>query len=255
MRLTMRRTVARIIRKTLNPILGIVHAEITSTKRKREYEEYLSMQETLAGAKAAGLSVGEYIDQLRTPGATRRTFEQIKKLGVFQERIDRVCEIGPGSGRYLEKVLHECRPSHYEIYETAHDWADWLVEKYKVVRQHCDRVSLSATATQTIDLAHSHKLFPGVPFLMICNYLMEMARVVRPGGWVIFDVFTENCMDEQNLAAWLAVKPWDWDLKPAVVPREFLIDFLGRQKLVLTGSFLIPLWPGHTEVFVFRKLS
>lgn len=35
-----------------------------------------------------------------------------------------------------------------------------------------------------------------MPLVMTVGYLREMARVVRPGGVVAFDVVTENCMDE-----------------------------------------------------------
>jgi len=43
----------------------------------------------------------------------------MKKLGVFDGEIERVCEIGPGTGRYLDKVLKLAKPTYCEIYETA----------------------------------------------------------------------------------------------------------------------------------------
>jgi hypothetical protein len=244
----------RLVRKVLSPAFGVAGLELASRKRKRTIEEFIPLQETLVGAKVAGLSVGDYIDEKHNnPGATQQTIEQIAKLGVFENQIDTICEIGPGSGRYLEKIAQCCRPGYYEIYETAQDWRNWLTETYQVVPQPCDRISLAHTPSQSIDLAHSHKLFVGLPFLLTCSYLAEMARVVRDGGWVIFDVLTEDCWDEKNLSAWFSAQAWDWDWTPAVMPRRYLSDYLSRLGLSLVTSFFIPLWPGRTEVFVFRK--
>jgi len=249
----MRATLGRIIRKTLNPFLGALHLELASTKRKRTLEEFLPFQETLTAAQKAGVSVGDYIDGLYNPGATRQTIDTITKAGVFEGKIDRICEIGPGSGRYLERVMEACQPSHYEIYETADDWAEYLVAKYHVQRLPCDRVRLGSTPTGSIDFAHAEKLFPGLPFLVTCNYIIEMARVVRPAGWVVFDVITETCMDEKSVAACLAANPWNWNWSPEIMPRQYMVDFAARRNLSLKESFCVDLWPVRTEVFVFRK--
>ena len=36
----------------------------------------------------------------------------------------------------------------------------------------------------------------------MAGYLEEMARVVRPGGAVAFDMVTEPCLDEETVRAW-----------------------------------------------------
>jgi hypothetical protein len=43
-------------------------------------------------------------------------------LGVYSGAVNWVVEIGPGSGRYVEKTLSVCSPSRYEVYETATKW-------------------------------------------------------------------------------------------------------------------------------------
>ena len=90
----------------------------------------------LAGAESAGMSLGDYIDmRSNVPGTTGATIDKMTELGVFFGKIDNVCEIDPGSGRYLEMVIDACRPEHHEIHETSNDWREWLVEKYKVIHQ------------------------------------------------------------------------------------------------------------------------
>jgi hypothetical protein len=37
------------------------------------------------------------------------------------------------------------------------------------------------------------------------------------------------------------------------MPSEIVIDFFGARGFELAGSFLSPLPPGQTELFVFRK--
>lgn len=39
------------------------------------------------------------------PGATQATVDELRTLGVYEAKPNTVLEIGPGSGRYLEKTL------------------------------------------------------------------------------------------------------------------------------------------------------
>jgi hypothetical protein len=241
--------------RVLNSALGPAGFELKPKDKsaKRQIQDFIPLEETLAGARAAGMSVGDYVERNHNKGATQETIDQMASLGVFQHPIARVSEIGPGSGRYLERVVKACQPGYYEIYETARDWAAWLVETYHVTSQPCDGVSLVPTPSQSIDLVHAHKLFVGLPFLLTCHYLAEMARITRDAGWIVFDVLSEDCMQEENLAAWYAIKPWSWEWTPTVMPKRYLIDYLGRRHAQFAGSFFISLWPGKTEVFAFRK--
>src|SRR5262245_3101601 len=75
-----------------------------------DVSKFIPFEGTLEGAKRAGLSVGDYIDTVinKTPGATQSTIDQMVALGVFSGHIQSVVEIGPGSGRYLEKTIKIC---------------------------------------------------------------------------------------------------------------------------------------------------
>jgi SAM-dependent MidA family methyltransferase len=57
-----------------------------------------------------------------TPGTTSATVQAMLDLAQLPEPVRRVCEIGPGSGRYAERVIAAVNPNVYEIYETATDW-------------------------------------------------------------------------------------------------------------------------------------
>jgi hypothetical protein len=176
------------------------------------------------------------------------------RLGIFKDKIERVCEIGPGSGRYLEKILKICNPKYYEIYETANEWEKWLVQKYNVIPFPTDGRSLSHTPSQSIDLVQAHKVLPGQPSLWICQYFLEMARVVRDGGKVVFDIVTEECLDDITLETWIRSGA-GYQHYPCLMPKQYAIDLFCKQGFSFVGSFFIPMEPGKTECMVFAKKS
>jgi Methyltransferase domain len=177
----------------------------------------------------------------------------MKKLGIFQRPV-LIVEIGPGTGRYLERTLQECSPERYEIYETAPEWAAYLSRTYPVIVQPTDGISLQATATGSIDLAHVHKVFSTVTFVATAAYWREMGRVVREDGHVVFEVMTENCLPPA-VEAWTRRGIPARSSYPAALPREAAIGFFQAQGFELTGLFLSPMPPGQTEVLAFRRVA
>lgn len=227
--------------------------------KTRPYTEFIEFEKTLKAAKAAGLSVGEYIERKHAIGprtALDQTMDGLASLGLFKGPIERVCEIGPGSGRYLEKMIESLKPGLYEIYETSSEWREWLVQRYAVTVRVCDGRTLAGTKSCSVDLIHAHKVFGGgLPFLNSVSYFREMARVVRDGGWVVFDIMTEACFREEHLDAWFDANPWEWAWTPHIMPREYAVGLFADRGINLVGSFQVPSFPGTTECMVFRKTA
>ncbi|EHR50642.1 phospholipid N-methyltransferase [Saccharomonospora marina XMU15] len=214
---------------------------------------FLPARRTVAKAKRAGMSVGDYLDAYSAePGATAATVDAMIELGGLDQRVSRVCEIGAGSGRYARKVLAALEPDVYEVYETAPDWRRFLRELPNVTVRPADGHTLRPTASASVDLVHAHKLFVYIPFIVTVGYLKEMARVVRSGGVVAFDVITQDCVDEVVIKGWLS-EPGSATIY-SVTPREWAIDLLARHGLALLGSRFVPLSGGRTELLVFRRL-
>jgi SAM-dependent methyltransferase len=252
---TIRQTVKHQIRDRVKGVFAAFGFDLSRPNPYEDYREYIPFHSTIAAAQQSGLSVCDYMDlTFNLPGATQHTIDQLKDLGVFAHPIQRVCEIGPGTGRYLEKVLHIAQPDYCEIYETAKNWQAWLVQEYGVVAQAADGTSLSPTPSNSIDLVQAHKVLPGQPSLVICRYLEEMARIVRSNGKVIFDIVTEDCMDDHTLIAWQE-SGYGYQHYPCVFPKQFTIHFFERRGFSFDGSFLVPMKPGFTECFVFTKNS
>jgi hypothetical protein len=226
--------------------------------KPRPFSEFIAFKETLKAAKEAGLSVGDYIDRKHITGsrtATDLTFDGMSSLGVFDGPLERICELGPGSGRYLERTKAKTKPSHYEVYETSAEWRDWLVEQHGIIARKCNGFTLSETPSGSVELVQAHKLFPGLPFLAAASYFLEMARAVQDNGWVVFDIMTETCFTLENLQAWFDVNPWNWDWSPCMVSKEFAVKVFREKGISFIGSFEVPLFPAVTECMVFRKIT
>jgi SAM-dependent methyltransferase len=246
-------SLAQFARKGVNGALRPLGIQVTRVRSTDPaIQPFLPARKTIAAANRAGLPVGDYLDRYSAePEATARAVQAMLRISSLDTGIDRVCEIGPGSGRYAERVNAALRPGSYEIYETAADWLPYLRKVLpNVVERPADGRTLSSTASESVDLVQAHKLFVYIPFVAAVGYMEEMARVVRPGGIVAFDIVTEDCLDEKATQTWVAENAaiyW-------VTPRAWTLDLLARHGLTLLGSHFEPLSGASTELLVFRKL-
>jgi SAM-dependent methyltransferase len=246
--MTAKARAAKAVNSGLRPLRVQV---IPASSTNPAVQTFLSARKTLAAARRSGLSVSDYIDQtFAEPGVTAATVKAMLHLGGLQGQVDRVCEIGPGSGRYMEKVIESLHPKTYEVYETADDWVRHLRDFPAALIRPPDGRTLSSTATASVDLVHAQKVFVYLDFWTTAKYLDEMARVVRPGGTVAFDIVTEECLDEATLAYWM-----EHGSIYRLVPRAWAIDFLSSRGLSYVGHHFPVLPPGTSELMVFRRLD
>lgn len=236
-------------RDSINSVLA--HAGVKLVRSDRVHEDYLPFRATLREAQQSGLALGDYIDaKYNVPGTTEETIERMTELGAFDNGPQRICEIGPGSGRYLTKVKLLTNPQHYEIYETAAPWRKYLVEMHGVVARRTDGQTLAETPAVSVDLLHSHKVFVGLPIFTTLRYFTEIARVVRVGGKAVFDIESENCLDDALLQRWLEM--WEPYAK-SIVPRDWAVAYFARRGFRFDGAFKITMLPGVTEYLVFTR--
>jgi len=113
----------------------------------------------------------------------------------------------------------------------------------------CDGHTLAHTPSASVDLVHANKVFVYLPFAAVAGYLNEMARVVRPGGAVAFDVVTEGCLDDHTVNSWIAAHGSFY----LPIPRPWVLDYLAARGLTLHGSWFVPMTGGRTELLVFRR--
>ncbi len=165
-------TFRQAARKKLNALLARAGFQLVRPGEQAHIKSFQPFRRTFDEATKAGLSVGDYIDRkFHVPGATQSTIDQLVACGILSRDVQEVCEIGPGSGRYLEKVQLLCAPRSYQIYETDQEWSDWLARSYHVTAHPADGTSLRDTVTGSVDLVHAHKVFVYLPFVVTCQYL------------------------------------------------------------------------------------
>lgn len=211
---------------------------------------YLPAKQTVEMAAKSGLSVCDYVENIwQQQGATEKVVGELVRVGVFDGAQNHILEIGTGTGRYLEKVLQVCRPEMYESYETAHDWAAWLQEKYPIVSHGAKGDSLDSTESNSVNIVHAHGLFVYIPFLDACRYFREIFRVTAVGGWVAFDVLSEDCFDPSSLGRWLESEH-DY---PCFLSTDFVVSLFAEQGFSIVSTFMNDYGEGRSKYLVFKK--
>jgi phospholipid N-methyltransferase len=234
----------------VNSILAANGVELRRLPRTSPGTLHIPAAKTVSAAKDAGLSVCDYVECLwNEKGTVAYTIEQMRGVGCFKDCKD-VCEIGPGTARYLEKTLEETHCSRYEFYELAEDWASWIESTYgsRVVRQPTDGYTLANTVDRSCDLITSHGVFTYIPMLHVLEYIKECARVTRNGGYVVFDCFTEQEFTTTILDKWFS----DLARYPVIIPRFVLMNYCERLGLSFVSEFNVKFGPGISRYFIFR---
>jgi SAM-dependent methyltransferase len=211
---------------------------------------YISAEETVSAAEREKLSVCDYVERLwERQGDTQRVIEQMQSCGAFTAVSPNVLEIGTGTGRYLEKVLQQCKPAKYESYEYNEDWSDWLQSKYSIISHEADGESLKQTLDKSVDLVHSHGVFVYLPFLVSYGYWKEIWRVTADGGIVIFDIYSEDCLDEETVDKWLKSP----ERYPCFLSKSYIFSHFAKHDFDLINTFKNRHGKGHSEYLVFIK--
>jgi SAM-dependent methyltransferase len=117
-----------------------------------------------------------------------------RTLEPFEARLtrrDRVLEVGCGVGRITRALARRAE------FVLGLDVSDEMVSRAATNLAGLDNVEvalgngrdLSSVPDATFDVAYSFLVFLHIPDPAVtCNYIAEMGRVVRPGGWTLFHV-------------------------------------------------------------------
>jgi SAM-dependent methyltransferase len=239
--------VKQLVKKAASQILLNAGYKIVSAGNS-----YIHVPVTIEAASREGLSLCDYVErEWGEIGVTQAVIDKMAYYGAFDLKNPHVLEIGPGTGKFLEKVLEKCTPEKYEIYETSREWADWLSSKYPVVTHKADGVTLRQTKSSSIDLLHAHGVFVYVPFLVAYQYFLEISRVVKPGGIVVFDIISEECLDKATLDKWINLEKYYM----CYLSGQYVISIFKAHNFMQTDTFICPLYDGKSRYMVFKKMA
>jgi hypothetical protein len=244
-----------------NVVKRIVKVKLDAILEKRGYEitkksgfslSYIDAHETISAAKREGLSLSEYLEKIwNQQGDSQKVIDQMAAFGAFKRSNLIVVEIGTGTGIYLEKVFHQCKPKKYESYEIDRAWANYLSSKYPIVSHNADGISLRHTPSRSIDLVHAHGVFVYLSFLTAYRYWMEIWRVTKEGSFVVFDIISEDCLDQITVNKWLnSVHDY-----LRFLSKNFVISLFNNQGFSLISTFFTRYGEGRSEYLVFIRDS
>lgn len=214
---------------------------------------YIPAKETIDAASKRGLSVGDYLEMIWDERGNRQIIvDELRKIGVFNRNIKNICEIGTGAGLCAEKIAKIWKPERYESYEPDKDWANWLAEKYNIISHDADGKSLCYTQTSSIDLVLANGVFVYLPFLTAYRYFQEIVRVINNEGYVVFDILSEDCFDDETIKSWIESN----QSYPCLLCKKYVINFFIKHNFVLIGEFFNSKFgAGKSHYLIFNKDS
>lgn len=243
-------TLAFHIKKILQPLLLRIYLRkklfILQDKPRK-----ISARKIIKMALERQMSVSDYLEKLwNQKSRTLSIVNRLTKLGIFDYQITTVLEIGTGAGIHAEKIIELCQPARYESYDIDRGWADWLARQYNIISHHADGSSLRDSADRSIDLVFAHGVFIYIPLLTVCQYFREIVRVTKEGGFVAFDIFCEECFDDEILRAWI---DRHYDI-PYFLRKNYVLEFFRQSGFTLVGEFFNEQCDvGRSKYLVFQK--
>lgn len=211
---------------------------------------YISATEIVSSARREGISVCDYIEKMwDIKGQTQLVIDNMDLMGSFNYKSPKILEIGAGTGRYMEKIITKTSPQQYESYETAKDWSDWLSSTYKIISQKADGLSLKDTTSGTIDLLHSHGVIVYLPLMVSWSYFLEISRVMKKNGTVVFDIYSEKVMDKPTVIKWINSNQY----YPTFLSKDYVVSIFSGENFTFIGEFLNKHGEGKSHYLVFRK--
>lgn len=234
-----------MLKNFLKFLLNKLGIEVT---RKRK-SAYIDAKNTIRNAKRLNKTICEYVEELwGIQGNTDMIIKRLEKIGVLKHCSD-VLEIGPGTGRYLERILKIVKPDRYHIYEIDKDWRDWLSRTYGVISYPADGHSLSFTKDNQVGLVFAAGVFVYLNFLNSFEYFLEMIRVCKNGGYIVFDIDSDKEWDDKVIEIWLRTK----ERYPVILPEYRVVEFFEKRSCKLIDRFNARHGCSYSTYLVFQK--
>jgi hypothetical protein len=259
-----------MVKKIRTELLNLIYTKILSYEVRRKiyeiikylrgdgkykYEKmgYLDASKIIREARSSGLTVPEYVEKIfGGAGQAEEVINEIRGLGAL-ENVEVVCEIGPGTGMYLDKIIRYAKPKQYHIYETASDWATYLEKTYYplVIKHDADGYTLRHTPDSSCDLVVAFGVFVYLDFLNCFEYFKEMVRVCKKDKFIVFDCFLDDSWDEATIQKWID-SGWTY---PVVLPSRLVINFFENRNFKLVHRFRKRHGPDFSDYLVFKGVA
>jgi SAM-dependent methyltransferase len=218
---------------------------------------YIDAKTTIEAAKAAGISIHEYVyrnSSAHHKGRTDRIMERIARLFDRGSKIS-IAEIGTGTGMYLERACKLFNCTTYHVFETDPGWRSYacevLAKQTTCIVHKCDGTTLKELKDGSIDLVHAHGVFVYTPSLVTLTYISESARVLKNGGKLCFDCYLDSSFGRSEIDKWIESEY----RFPIITSSKVLFDHLARSNLKVLSTFCEVHGPDHVDYLVCEKMA
>lgn len=175
----------------------------------------------------------------------------IIKENTILDKNPKICEIGPGMGIFIEGLKKLFQPSSYEIYEKQKEIANKLIKLYSDNTCHVIGRTVNGTMMETgsnsQDLVLSVRVWPILFYSEIYSYFLEMIRICKKGGYVIFDACTERSLSKEALENNYIVARWR-ALPSSIIEQTFKEH---NMTLILKADTKANGW--KEELYIYQK--
>jgi SAM-dependent methyltransferase len=250
----MKKFVHKIIQKLGYKLIRIKDldnlSKVKNITKPTIFKGYISTEETVSAAQKMGLSVCDYVEKIwEQVGETQKVIDKIENYNCFTNAKS-ICEIGAGTGRYMEKVIRKIGSyEKYVSYETASDWAEWLEKEYNIIKRDTDGKSLKYEDDNSIDLVHAHGVFVYLSLINSFRYFKEMLRVTKKGGYIVFDLYTDEVFDLIALNKWL-ISEHEY---PVIIPVELINGFFTNNNCQIIDKFKNKHGQSCSQYYIIKK--
>jgi SAM-dependent methyltransferase len=218
-------------------------------------EGYIDAASTIAAAKAAGISIHEYIYRDANAHKRGRTDRIVQRIGaLFKPGCEiSVAEIGTGTGMYLERLCSVVNCTAYHVFEPDLGWQTYarqvLAKQTKCVVYKCDGTTLKELEDRSVDLVHAHGVFVYTPSLVTLGYLSEAARILKIGGKLCFDCYLDSTFGRSEIVKWMASEY----RFPIITSSKVLFDHLACADLKILSTFREVHGPDYVDYLVCER--
>ena len=172
---------------------------------------------------------------------------ELQELGHSPQRMNAILEMGVGLGRLLIHYL----PFNTELHgcDVTPEVAEWTANRYadqfQIARTELDP-PLPYSDGQ-FDFVYANSVFTHVPNVQVAAWVEELARVIRPGGLLIFSM-----LDANHYMQFLAHREFDQAIRQTGC-YEWNTDLGVRMMTFCTNEKIRRDWGGSFDVLDIRQ--
>ena len=187
-----RRHLADIANAALNPFGCEM---VRRTDKNRPWDNIFS--EWIAEARSVGEDPNDLGDLAWADDPLNQALDKHYLPHIMPSSV--VLELGPGSGRVTRHIISRCAEVILVDYsEMVCDWLnEYLKGKGKYTIHRIDKPSLSAVASQSVDMILANGVFEHIDMDDLMFFLEEFHRVLKPEGVAAFNF--DNIMTEDGV--------------------------------------------------------